>query len=168
MSWVPLHVHSQYSILDATASVKRIAEKAAALEMPAVAITDHGNMFGAVDFFKACSSKGVKPIIGCEVYVATTSRHEKQRIAGKKNAYHLVLLAKNQEGYHNICKLSSIGHLEGFYYVPRVDKEALEQYSEGVICLSGCLSGRVTALAADEAVTDDVLYEEIQWYQKLY
>ena len=95
--------------------------------MPAVALTDHGNMFGAVEFFKACKGAEVKPILGCELYVAPRSRHEKKKEYGKRAAYHLTLLAKNVQGYHNLCKLSSIGYLEGFYYFPRVDHEVLHR-----------------------------------------
>lgn len=167
MVWVPLHVHSQYSILDAAASVKDIAHKAAACKMPAAALTDHGNMYGAVDFFKACQAEGVKPILGCEVYVAPGTRFEKvRRPAGGKTAYHLVLLAKNSVGYHNLCKLSSIGFLEGFYYHPRIDKEALVKYHEGLVCLSACLSGSVASLALQG--TKEQFLDEIQWYRDLF
>ena len=126
MSWVPLHVHSQYSILDAMASVQSIADQAKAFEMPAVALTDHGNLYGAVEFYKACRGNGVKPIIGCEVYVAPKSRHRKERTPGERLYYHLTLLAKDQEGYRNLCRLSSLGFIEGFYYHPRIDHELLQ------------------------------------------
>ena len=127
--WVPLHVHSQYSILDASASVYAIAEKAAELSMPAVALTDHGNLFGAVDFYKACKEVKVKPIIGCEFYVAPQSTAKiKKREWSNRTSFPLVLLAKDSQGYHNLCKLSSIGYLEGFYYTPRIDYEILKQY----------------------------------------
>ena len=129
MSWVPLHVHSQYSILDAPASVDAIAEKAAEFKMPAVALTDQGNMYGAVEFFKACKAVGVKAIIGCELFVAPQSRLDKKRIPGMPHGFTIVLLAKNQLGYKNLCALSSLAHLEGFYYTPRIDKELLAQHS---------------------------------------
>lgn len=161
--WVPLHQHSQYSILDAACPVDAIAKKAKEMGMPAVALTDHGNMYGAVDFYKACVKQGVKPIIGCEVYVAPTSRLEKKKIGGK-TAYHLVLLAKNAVGYHNLCKLVSSGFLEGFYYNPRIDKELLSQHAEGLICLSACLSGHV----AQAAIADEGLIEEITWHRELF
>ncbi len=163
--WVPLHQHSQFSILDASCSVDGIANKAAEMGMPAVALTDHGNLHGAVDFYKACKKAGVKPIIGCEVYVAPTSRFEKKRI-GRKTAYHLVLLAKNEEGYHNLCRLSSSGYLEGFYYHPRIDKELLEKYHTGLICLSGCLSSQVSDVALYG--TQEEFLAEIQWHQALF
>ncbi len=164
--WVPLHAHSQYSILDAAASVEAIAEQAAAFEMPAAALTDHGNLFGAVEFFKACKEAHVKPIIGCEVYMSHGSRHEKTRESGKRSNYHLVLLAKNSTGYHNLCKLSSIGYLEGFYYVPRIDAEALIKHKEGLVCLSACLSGRIS----QEILfgTDASTREQIEWFQNIF
>ena len=164
--WVPLHVHSQYSILDASAPIKAIAKKAAVYEMPAVALTDHGNMFGAVEFFKACKAADVKPIFGCEVYVAPKSRHDKKKERGERAAYHLTLLAKNVQGYHNLCKLSSIGYLEGFYYHPRIDQELLEQYSEGLICLSGCMSGRISQEILEG--TPEGVSELVDWYLKVF
>lgn len=142
-SFVHLHVHSQYSILDAMPSVQELAEKAASFGMPALALTDHGNMYGAVDFYKACKEVKIKPILGCEFYVAPESRLDKTRLMGNKSAFHLTLLAKSQQGYHNLCKLSSIGFIEGFYYHPRIDFETLQKYKEGIICLSGCLSSRI-------------------------
>lgn len=164
--WVPLHVHSQYSILDAAADIHDIAERAAAFGMPAVALTDHGNMFGAVDFYKACKDAKVKPIIGCEFYVAPDSRHDRKKDHFGRSNHHLGLLAKNKQGYHNLCKLTSIGYLEGFYYNPRIDKEVLQQYKEGLICLSGCLSS---------AVAHEVLHgkresvvQKVQWYRELF
>lgn len=165
--WVPLHVHSQYSILDASASIGDIAAKAAELGMPAVALTDHGNLFGAVDFYKACKEVKVKPILGCEFYVAPGSRHEKKKESfNSKTAFHQGLLAKNIEGYHNLCKLSSIGYLEGFYYHPRIDKEVLRKHSQGLICLSGCLSSLVSHEILNG--TRESLVAQIQWYQELF
>ena len=126
MKWVPLHVHSQFSILDAMAPIEAIAERAASFGMPACALTDHGNLFGAVDFYKACKEVKVKPILGCEMYVAPGSRFEKKTERGVRTSFHLTLLAKNNEGYHNLCQLSSHGFLEGFYYNPRIDYELLK------------------------------------------
>lgn len=139
--WVPLHVHSQYSILDATLSVYQIADKAKAYGMPAVALTDHGNLYGAVDFFKACKGAGVKPIIGVEFWIAPHGREEKRKEYSAKSSSHLTLLAKNEKGYQNLAKLSSKGFLEGYYYHPRIDLALLEEYKEGLVCLSGCLNG---------------------------
>lgn len=137
MTYIPLNVHSQFSILDSTASVTALAEKAKSLGMPALALTDEGNLYGAVDFYKACKAAGVKPILGCKIWMAPVSRLEKKRSPGAPNGSAVVLLAKDLAGFKNLCKLSSIGFLEGFYYVPRIDKEALSAHKEGLICLSG-------------------------------
>lgn len=164
--WVPLHVHSQYSILDAAADIHDIANKAAVFGMPAVALTDHGNMFGAVDFYKACKDAKVKPILGCEFYVAPESRFDKKKEYGSRTNFHLTVLAKNEAGYHNLCKLSSIGYLEGFYYHPRIDHEVLKKHSEGLICLSGCLSSLISYEALQG--TRESLRDKIRWYQDLF
>ncbi|MEM7174743.1 MAG: DNA polymerase III subunit alpha [Chlamydiota bacterium] len=166
MSWVSLHTHSQYSILSAATSVKALAKRAQESAMPALALTDFTNMFGAVDFFIACRDLDLQPIIGCEVMVAPNSRLEKNKIAGESIGYRLILLAKDQVGYRNLCKIVSIGYLEGFYYTPRVDREVLELYSAGLICLSGPLYGRISKLilANREADLDD----ELNWCQKTY
>jgi DNA polymerase-3 subunit alpha len=164
--WVPLHVHSQYSILDALASVEDIAKKSREYGLSACAITDHGNLYGAVEFYKACKAESVKPLIGCEVYVAPESRHEKKKGYGERAAYHLTLIAKNQIGYNNLCVLTSKGFLEGFYYYPRIDLDLLSKHSEGLICLSGCLQSKI----AEKALTGDVaaLQESIDWYRNLF
>lgn len=165
--WVPLHQHSQYSILDASCSVEALAKRAKEYGMPAVALTDHGNLYGAIDFYKACMALDIKPIIGCEVYVAPESRLEKKKsFSGAKVAYHLTLLAKNIEGYENLCKLTSQGFLEGFYYFPRIDKELLARHSKGLICLSGCLSGQVAQVALQGSESE--LIEEIEWHRSLF
>jgi len=135
--FVHLHVHSEYSILDGACRIPDLAKRAAELEMPAVGLTDHGSLAGAVDLFKAAGAEGVKPLVGCEVYV-TDDRHVQQ-----KGQAHLTLLAETNEGYGNLIKLSSLGYLEGYYYKPRVDWELLERHRGGLIALSGCLSGRV-------------------------
>lgn len=141
--FVHLHVHSEYSLLDGASRIRDLAAQAAGLGMKALALTDHGVMYGAVAFYKACKERGIKPIIGMEAYMAAGSRHEK---ASRKDQpiYHLTLLAKNEAGYRNLMKLSSIGHLEGFYYRPRIDFEALKEHAEGLICLSGCLKGELS------------------------
>jgi DNA polymerase-3 subunit alpha len=164
--WVPLHQHSQFSILDASCSVEAIAKKASEYGMPAVALTDHGNMYGAVDFYKACVSHKVKPLLGCEVYVAPGLHTEKSKDGRGRTAYHLTLIAKDNEGYHNLCKLSSIGFLDGFYYNPRIDKALLQTYHRGLICLSGCLSSTVAHLALEK--DENALLEEIEWYVNLF
>lgn len=164
--WVPLHVHSQYSILDAAASIPAIIEKATAFGMPAVALTDHGNMFGAVEFYKACKDAKIKPILGCEFYVAPESRLDRKKDGSGRTNYHLGLLAKNKEGYHNLCKLSSIGYLEGFYYHPRIDREVLKRHSAGLVCLSGCLSSRLSHEVLHG--TQESLRAQIQWDRDLF
>ena len=165
--WVPLHCHSQYSILDASAPVEGIAAKAKEFALPAVALTDHGNMHGAIDFYKECKAAGVKPIIGCEIYMAPTSRFEKKKIGPhQKTAFHLILLAKDEEGYHNLCRLSSKGYLEGFYYHPRIDKELLKECCGGLICLSGCLSSQVAYTALYGSRED--FEAEIAWHRDLF
>jgi len=164
--WVPLHVHSQYSILDSTAPIPDLAKKAATYGMPALALTDHGNLFGAVDHYKACKEVKIKPIIGCEMYLAPESRTSKQSSYGLPPAFHLTLLAKDNEGYHNLCRLSSIGYLEGFYYYPRIDFDTLKAHSKGLICLSGCLS----SLAAHKALSEgkDGLRQVIEEYRDVF
>lgn len=166
MSWTPLHVHSQYSILEATASISQLVEKAQEFSMNSLAITDYGNLYAAVEFYKACISKNIQPIIGCSVYVAPNSRHEKKRVPGQRTSYQLVLLAKNQQGYHNLCRLSSKGFLEGFYYFPRIDKDLLMECSEGLIALSGGLGGSVPFFIQEDH--EERLIQEVQWYQKVF
>lgn len=163
---VPLHVHSQYSLLDATASVEAIAEKAAAHKSEAIALTDHGNLYGVVEFYKACQAVHVKPIIGCEFYVAPTSRLEKKKEGSGVYGTHLVLLAKNQTGYRNLCALSSLGFLEGFYYFPRIDRELLVRHKEGLICLSGCTQGSIAHALLTQSV--EACREEILWHKALF
>jgi len=142
MSFVHLHVHTQYSLLDGACRINQLVDKAVSLGQTALAVTDHGVMYGAVEFYKACAERGIKAIIGCEVYVAHRSRHDK--VKGIDNTYdHLVLLCKNETGYKNLIKMVSLSNTEGFYYKPRVDIELLQQYSEGIIALSACLAGAV-------------------------
>ena len=138
--FVHLHVHTQYSILDGAAAIKPLIKRAKALGMNAIAITDHGNMYGVKNFHDTATDAGVKPILGCEVYVVK-NRFEKDK--DEKAGDHLILLAKNLEGYHNLCKMVSYSFTEGFYYKPRIDKQLIEQYHEGLICCSACLGGEV-------------------------
>ncbi|MEW5800516.1 MAG: DNA polymerase III subunit alpha [bacterium] len=147
--FVHLHTHTQYSLLDGACRINRLIEKAKQWGMPAVAITDHGNMFGAVEFYQTVKKAGLKPIIGCEVYVAPKSRKEKSSTRGITDAsYHLVLLAKDWSGYQNLVRLVTSGYLEGFYYRPRIDKELLSQHAQGLIALSACLKGEIPYLLA--------------------
>ena len=148
--FVHLHNHSEYSLLDGACRLDELAGRAAEEGMPAVGLTDHGNLHGVVEFYQACRTAGVKPIIGMEAYVAPESRFDKRSRGIREAGYHLVLLAENQAGYRNLLKLATIGHLEGFYYKPRVDKECLAEYHEGLIALTSCLKGEVPALVLKE------------------
>ena len=143
MSFVHLHVHTEFSLLDGSNKIKEYVKRLKELNMNAGAITDHGVMYGCVDFYKAAREEGVKPIIGCEVYVAPNSRFDKEIGGGEERYHHLVLLAENNIGYANLCKIVSIGFTEGYYYRPRVDFEVLQQYHEGIIALSACLAGEL-------------------------
>ncbi|MDP1880999.1 MAG: DNA polymerase III subunit alpha [Parachlamydiaceae bacterium] len=164
--FIHLRAHSQYSILDASASISDLVNKAAQNGMPALALTDHGNLFGVVDFYKECKEAKIKSILGCELYVAPQSRLEKNRIYGFRAGYSLPLLAKNNQGYHHLCKLSSIGYLEGFYYFPRIDRELLQIYHNDLICLDGSLGTRL----AHEILqgTKESIEEHIEWYLSLF
>ncbi len=143
--FVHLHVHSEYSLLDAMCRIEELVRKCVEQKMPALALTDHGNLCGAIEFYKYAHEHGIKPIIGCELYVAPRSRHTKSKEDGAKY-YHLTVLARNETGYRNLVKLTSLGYVEGFYYKPRVDKELLRRYSQGLIILSGCRSSEICRL----------------------
>jgi DNA polymerase-3 subunit alpha len=145
--FIHLHVHSQYSLLDGAIRFEEAFDLAKKYKMKAMALTDHGNMFGAIEFYQMAIKHGIKPIVGCEIYVSPGSRFEKRAGEGGEGNYHLTLLAKNETGYFNLLKLVSLGHLEGFYYKPRVDKELLSRYQEGLIALSGCMKGEIAAHA---------------------
>ena len=144
--FVHLHLHTQYSLLDGANQLDPLFKQVSAFGMPAVAMTDHGNMFGAIEFYQKAKKHGVKPIIGCEAYMATGNRKERDSHLAHNEYYHLILLATNLTGYHNLIKLSSKAYLEGFYYKPRMDKELLQEHHHGLIALSGCLSGEVPYL----------------------
>ncbi len=137
-----LHLHTQYSLLDGFVRIENLVKQVKKLGMDSVAITDHGAMFGVPAFYDACKKEGIKPIIGCEVYVARRGMQSKE---GKQDTepYHLILLAENNKGYQNLMKIVSAGYTEGFYYRPRVDKEVLRKHSEGIIALSACLAGEI-------------------------
>ena len=148
MSFTHLHVHTEFSLLDGSSKIKEITKRAKELGMDSLAITDHGVMYGAIDFYRAALANGIKPIIGCEVYVAPGSRFDKEANAGEDRYYHLILLAENNKGYANLCKIVSKGFVDGFYYKPRVDYEVLREFHEGIICLSACLAGEVQRFLA--------------------
>ncbi len=173
--FVHLHLHTEYSLLDGASHIDEVVARAAELGMRAVGITDHGNMFGAVAFYDACRDRGLKPILGCEIYVAPGSRFEKSG-SGREEPYnHLTLLATNDEGYHNLVKLVSIGYLEGFYYRPRIDKDVLATHSGGLVGLSGCLASEVSgyldngleAAALDSASTFSDIFGRDRFYLEL-
>ena len=163
--FVHLHLHTEYSLLDGACRLDRLMDKAHELKFPALAITDHGVLYGAIDFYKTAREKGIKPIIGCEVYVAPGSRLEKKASTGGRDVYnHLVLLAKDETGYKNLIKLTTAAHLEGYYYKPRIDKELLTAHKEGLIALSGCLASEIP-----EAINKDQLQkarEAIDWFKQ--
>lgn len=168
MSFVHLHTHTEYSLLDGMNRVKDYVARVKELGMTAAAITDHGEMFGVIEFYKACREEGINPVIGCEVYVAPGSRFEKK--TGRADSeiaryFHLILLAENNVGYHNLIKLVSRGYTEGFYYKPRIDFELLKEYHEGLICLSACVAGEVPRLLAagmyDEAKATAIRYRDL-------
>ena len=163
--FVHLHIHSEFSLLDGANRIKDIPVRAKELGMKAIAITDHGAMFGCIDFYKACKANDIKPIIGCEVYVAPRTRFDKDvELDSKYN--HLRLLAKNNEGYKSLSKLVSLSYTEGFYYKPRIDKEILQKYHENLICCSACLAGEVS-----QAILRDDMIEAkkvANWYKEIF
>ena len=173
--FVHLHVHTQYSLLDGMIRLDELFKKAKEYKMPAIAITDHGNMFGAIDFYQKAFKQGIKPIIGCELYVAPRSRFDKTSSSIGEATRHLIVLVKNMQGYKNLMKLTSAAYLEGFYYRPRVDKEIMKQYHEGLIASSACLHGEIADLivrgnmegAKNSARTYQELFGEDNFYLEI-
>jgi len=163
--FVHLHVHSEYSLLDGLSSCQELAEHAAELGMPALALTDHGTMYGAVQFYKACKTAGIKPIIGMESYLARRGRQDRD-VQRDRKPYHLLLLAQNDTGYHNLMRLATIAQLEGFYYKPRIDKEVLDQHADGLIVLSGCGTSEVPRLIRDGQL--EQARQAICWYRDVF
>ncbi len=165
MAFTHLHVHTEYSLLDGSCKIKELAARVKELGMDSIAITDHGVMYGVIDFYRAVKAEGLNPIIGCEIYVAPNSRFDREAAGAEDRYYHLVLLAENDQGYHNLMKIVSRGFTEGYYYKPRVDKEVLETYHEGIIALSACLAGEVarniTKSMYEEAKKAACMYRDI-------
>src|SRR5262245_31996662 len=165
--FVHLHLHTEYSLLDGACRLDRLVDRAHELKFSSLAITDHGVLYGAIDFYKAARDNDIKPIIGCEVYVAPGSRLEKKTSSGGRDVYnHLILLAKNEIGYRNLIKLATAAHLEGYYYKPRVDKELLAAHKDGLIALSGCLASEIP-----ESIQRDQLAkarEAIDWFKQTF
>ena len=168
-SFVHLHLHTEYSTLDGMNRAEDVAKRAASLGMPAVAMTDHGNMFGAIEFYQACKKAGVKPILGCEIYLCPTTKEDKREIPGRKRNCHMTLLAETNEGWANLTKLVTVGHLEGMYYgKPRVERDDLRKFATGIICLTGCISGPVNEwlIANDMPKAREALAEMIDIFGK--
>ena len=165
MSFVHLHVHSSYSVLDGLANPKDLVKYAKELGMTSLALTDHGTMFGTLDFFKAARAEGIKPIIGLEAYVAPRSMLDKD-VSKDKKPYHLLLLAKNMAGYKNLLKIASVSQLEGFYYHPRIDKAFLAEHTEGLIGTSACLAGEIPRALNDNDLAK--AESSLNWYKEAF
>src|SRR6185295_4218399 len=163
--FVHLHLHTEYSLLDAACRLDRLVDRAHELKFSSMAITDHGVLYGVIDFYKAAMEKGIKPIIGCEVYVAPGSRLEKKTMSGGRDVYHhLLLLAKDETGYRNLVKLATAAHLEGYYYKPRIDKELLAANKEGLIALSGCMASEIPDLILRDQM--DKARATVDWFKQ--
>ena len=165
MSFVHLHVHTEYSLLDGFSNIKKLVKRAKEMDMPALAITDHGTMFGVIDFFNAATAEGIKPIIGVEAYLASRGMKDKDPQADKKSA-HLLLLAENETGYKNLLQICSAAQLEGFYYYPRIDHDFLEKHAEGLICTSGCLSSEIPRMIKQDNL--DAARRQLDWYYSVF
>ena len=164
--FVHLHVHTEYSLLDGACKINKLLGRASEYRMPALAITDHGNMFGVVEFCKAARKFGIKPIVGSEMYVAKGTRFDRKSSTRSRDYHHLTLLVKDQQGYKNLMYLSTISYTEGFYYRPRIDKDILQEHSEGLIALSGCLEGEPASLLLRG--DKEAALAAVQAYQKLF
>ena len=164
--FVHLHLHTHYSLLDGAIRIPDLIARAKEYKMPALAITDHGNLFGAMEFYSQVQASGIKPIVGCEVYVAPGSRRIHSSVPGQPNSYHLILLCENEKGYRNLCRLVTLGYTEGFYYKPRIDDELLQDYNEGLICLSSCLAGEIPVLLLRGDLVKAA--ERVEWFRNIF
>src|SRR5262245_59576901 len=153
-SFVHLHCHTHYSLLDGASQIADLVSRAKSLGMNALAITDHGNLYGAIEFYRECKAAGINPILGYEAYIASGKRNERDARRRGEAAFHLTLLAQNRAGFQNLIRLASAAFLEGYYYVPRIDKELLAAHKEGIICLSGCASGEFSELILKNKLDD--------------
>ena len=165
MSFAHLHVHTEYSLLDGFSNIKKLVKRVKELDMPAVAITDHGTMFGVIDFYKAATEAGIKPIIGVEAYMAARGMQDRDSKLDR-SSYHLLLLAENETGYRNLLKISSAAQLDGFYYYPRIDRDFLAAHSEGIICTSGCMSAEIPRALLDDNPEEAV--RRMNWYYDVF
>ena len=166
-----LHCHSHYSLLDGASSIDRLVERAKSLGMSALALTDHGNLHGALEFYQKAKKAGINPILGYEAYIAPGSRFERDAQSGKEASYHLTLLAQNRTGFSNLVKMASSAYLEGFYFKPRIDRQLLEAHSEGLICLSGCVSGefsRTLLRGGDTELNFREAIETAEWFRRVF
>jgi len=164
--FVHLHLHTEWSLLDGAIRIDDLVGRLIEYKMPGCAITDHGTLYGIIHFYTKLKSAGLKPILGCEFYVAENSRFEKKAAKKGEVGTHLVLLAKNKEGYQNLLKLASIAYLEGFYYKPRIDKEVLKNYHQGLIGMSACLEGEIPKLILKGQI--DKAIEVAKWYKEVF
>src|SRR3989337_571984 len=165
MSFAHLHVHTEYSLLDGFSNIKKLIQRVKEMDMPAVAITDHGTMFGVIDFYKAAREAGIKPIIGLEAYMAARGMRDRDSKLDR-SSYHLLLLAENGTGYKNLLKIASAAQLEGFYYYPRIDHDFLAAHSEGLICTSGCMSAEIPRTIIDKG--PEAARAKLDWYYDVF
>ena len=165
MSFVHLHTHTEYSLLDGFSNIKKLVQRAAELEMPALAITDHGTMFGSIDFYNAATNAGIKPIIGLESYMAARRMTDRDSRLDKRSS-HLLLLAENQTGYQNLLKIASAAQLDGFYYFPRIDHEFLATHAEGLICTSGCMAAEIPRAISNGDL--EGARKKLDWYYDVF
>src|SRR5512137_1691310 len=165
MTFAHLHVHTEYSLLDGFSNIKKLVKRAKEMGMPALAITDHGTMFGVIEFYERCVEAGIKPIIGIEAYMASRTMQDREPREDKKST-HLLLLAENETGYKNLLQIASTAQIEGFYYYPRIDKEFLAGHADGLICTTGCMSAEVPRLISQGQV--EAARRTLDWYYQVF